>query len=124
MTDNILTELASGDYYEVVRQRLPWIESTILEPRRVVEALRISPAYIETTVEVLEKIWGGQKWYPASEPPENVKQVILRFAATNEPCCVGFYLSAFRLYSIGVIGSKTTQLAHPTHWRELREEER
>lgn len=56
-SDNILTELASGDYYEVVRQRLPWIESTIPEARKVVEMMRRSPAYIETTVRILQEIW-------------------------------------------------------------------
>ena len=58
--DNILTELAAGDYYEVVRQRLPWIESTIPESRKVVEMMRRSPAYIETTVKLLEEIWNAK----------------------------------------------------------------
>jgi len=58
--DNILTELASGDYYEVVRQKLPWIESTIPEVRKVVEAMRQSGAYIETTVRILQEIWNTE----------------------------------------------------------------
>lgn len=122
MTDNILTELASGDYYEVVRQRLPWIESTILEPRRVVEALRISPAYIETTVEVLEMIWGSQKWHPASEPPDDDRMVMLRFDPEGKRDRWGVYAPDYGAYAFSTMRAVKLQFVHPTHWRELKED--
>ena len=125
MSDNILTELASGDYYEVVRQRLPWIESTIPEARKVVEALRISPHYIETTVRVLEEIW-GPKWHPASEPPNTERMVMLRFGDDGQQReCLGYYGNWYGAWGYTYLdGRVSIGTARPTHWRELTKEER
>lgn len=50
--------LAKADYYEAVRQRIPWIETRIKESELVVEGYRRSNRYIETTVRLIQEIWG------------------------------------------------------------------
>ena len=65
-----------------------------------------------------------QTWHPASEPPDNMRQVMLRFDPEGQHDCQGFYSHVIGAYARNEKRLMQLRFLHPTHWRELTEEER
>ena len=63
-------------------------------------------------------------WHPYTEPPDNMRQVMLRFSANDEEIVEGVHSKDFNAYALSDWNARRLRFVHPTHWRELTEEER
>ena len=65
-----------------------------------------------------------ETWHPYTEPPDNMRQVMLRFDPEGNHDCQGFYSQHFSAYARSLRRIMQLRFLHPTHWRELTEEEK
>ena len=65
-----------------------------------------------------------QTWHPYTEPPDNMRQVMLRFDTNGERDRQGFYSHVIGAYAGSPTSIMRLRFLHPTHWRELTEEEK
>jgi hypothetical protein len=63
-------------------------------------------------------------WHPYTEPPDNIRQVMLRFDPEGNRDCQGVYAREFGSYASIETNAWRLLFLHPTHWRELTEEEK
>ena len=63
-------------------------------------------------------------WHPYTEPPSATRSVMLRFDPDGNRDCKGFYSYGFGWYALSDRNARQLRFVHPTHWRELTEEER
>jgi len=68
---------------------------------------------------VSEKIW-----HPYNEPPDDMRQVILRFGPDGRLDCTGFFCKACGAYAKSNKAAAEQRFVHPTHWRELTKEKK
>lgn len=57
-------------------------------------------------------------WHPASQPPDNSRDVQLRFS-DGENDCVGFFDWSSNIYFKYVDPSRSTEPVNPTYWAEI-----
>ena len=66
----------------------------------------------------------GEHWHPYTDPPDDLRQVILRFDPAGELDCTGFYCRACGAYAKSDKAAAQHRFVHPTHWKELKDEKR
>ena len=63
-------------------------------------------------------------WHPYTEPPDDTRSVMLRFGDNDERAVVGFCSKKYNAYAMSEQSESQFRFVHPTHWRELTEEEK
>ena len=63
-------------------------------------------------------------WNPYLEPPSDTRTVMLRFDPDGNRDRQGFYWHDFGVYARSETNARRLKFVHPTHWRELTEEEK
>lgn len=67
----------------------------------------------------------SETWHPYTEPPNDTRSVMLRFGEDDDDeTAVGFHSKDFNAYALSDRNARQLRFVHPTHWRELTEEER
>jgi hypothetical protein len=63
-------------------------------------------------------------WHPYTEPPDDMRSVMLRFDPDGHRDCQGFYSRDFGSYAGSETNARQLRFLHPTHWRELTKEKK
>ena len=61
-----------------------------------------------------------ETWHPYTEPPDNMRQVMLRFDPEGRLDCTGFWCSKCGGYAKSDVAAFHGEFVHPTHWREMK----
>jgi len=61
-----------------------------------------------------------EHWHPYNEPPDNARQVMLRFDPEGIMDCTGFWCSKCGGYAKSDKAAAEHRFVHPTHWREMK----